>query len=369
MEAEALAVAVLVAHRRLRLDVTLDRADPALGRADHRDRLALHQRLRRHRLRLRRAADDGAAGAKRGLLPEAFADLGDLGGEHGLLAARAFGEFFEPVALRLQRLVLAPYLRLLQPAQRAQAHVEDRVGLDLVDPEGGHQGVPGRVLLAHDADHRVEVEVGDEIAAEHVEAARDRRQPMGGAAQQDIAPVLEKAQRTCFRPITRGMPAASSTFMLRLMRVIRGDRLHTARGPVAPGGQVMAERRATPRAWIAISCLESEWERIREVADLRGMSINDLMISAGLNVELDPAQTDAPALALSEAEQRRLLDRVDRLAESMLSAASGGSIERLRQSVELLLMTTLRDLVRQGREHEFSRFGRGSLAPAQPNKP
>ena len=115
----------------------------------------------------------------------------------------------------------------------------------------------------------------------------------------------------------------------------------------------MAERRATPRARIAISCLESEWERIREVAESRGVSINDHVISAGLNVELDPAQTDAPALALSEAEQRRLLDRVDRLAESMLSAASGGSIDRLRQSVELLLMTTLHDLVRQGREHEL----------------
>ena len=84
------------------------------------------------------------------------------------------------------------------------------------------------------------------------------------------------------------------------------------------------------------------------------MSINDHVISAGLNVELDPAQTDAPALALSEAEQRRLLDRVDRLAESMLSAASGGSIERLRQSVELLLMTTLRDLVRQGCQSAFN---------------
>ena len=115
----------------------------------------------------------------------------------------------------------------------------------------------------------------------------------------------------------------------------------------------MAERSAAPRARIAISCLESEWERIREVADLRGVSINDHVISAGLNVQLDPTQTEAPALALSEAEQRRLLDRVDRLAESMLSAASGGSIERLRQSVELLLMTTLRDLVRQGREREL----------------
>ena len=115
----------------------------------------------------------------------------------------------------------------------------------------------------------------------------------------------------------------------------------------------MAERSAAPRARIAISCLESEWERIREVAESRDVSINDHVISAGLNVQLDPAQANAPALALSEAEQRRLLDRVDRLAESMLSTASGGSIERLRQSVELLLMTTLDDLVLQSREHEL----------------
>ena len=84
----------------------------------------------------------------------------------------------------------------------------------------------------------------------------------------------------------------------------------------------MAERRATPRARIAISCLESEWERIREVAESRGVSINNHVISAELGVQLDPVQADAPDLALSEAEQRRLLDRVDRLAESMLSAAS-----------------------------------------------
>ena len=115
----------------------------------------------------------------------------------------------------------------------------------------------------------------------------------------------------------------------------------------------MAERRATPRARLTISCLGSEWERIREVAESRGESINDHVISAGLNVTLDPAPTDSPALALSEAEQRRLLDRVDRLAESMLSAASGGSIERLLQSVELLLMTTLHDLDWQGRSREL----------------
>ena len=125
----------------------------------------------------------------------------------------------------------------------------------------------------------------------------------------------------------------------------------------------MAERRATPRARLTISCLESEWERIREVAESRGVSINDHVISAGLNVELDPAQTDAPALALSEAEQRRLLDRVDRLAESMLSAASGGSIARLLQSVELLLMTTLHDLVWQGRVARARASAGGGVRP------
>ena len=115
----------------------------------------------------------------------------------------------------------------------------------------------------------------------------------------------------------------------------------------------MEAQRATPRVRIPISCLESEWERIREVAESRGVKINDHVISAGLTVELSPAAPDAPALTLNEAEQRRLLDRVDRLAEDMLSATKGGAIERLRQSVELLLMTTLRDLVRQGREGEL----------------
>ena len=81
----------------------------------------------------------------------------------------------------------------------------------------------------------------------------------------------------------------------------------------------MPARRKAPRVRLTISCLDSEWERIREIAARRGVSINDHAVSAGLSVELGPPQ-DAPALALSEAEQRRLLDRVDRLADSMLPA-------------------------------------------------
>ena len=107
-----------------------------------------------------------------------------------------------------------------------------------------------------------------------------------------------------------------------------------------------------PRVRFSISCTETEWERIREAAEARGVSINEHVISAGLSGALDAAPADTPVLALSEAEQRRLLERVDALAESMLSA-SGGSIVRLRRSVETLLAATLEDMVREGRKDEL----------------
>ena len=125
----------------------------------------------------------------------------------------------------------------------------------------------------------------------------------------------------------------------------------------------MPARRKAPRVRLSISCLDSEWERIREIAARRGVWINDHAVSAGLSVELAPEPQDAPVLALSEAEQRRLLDRVDRLADSMLSAAPGGAIAHLRQSVGLLLMTALRDLVRQDREDELGPLLAAAFGP------
>lgn len=46
------------------------------------------------------------------------------------------------------------------------------------------------------------------------------------------------------------------------------------------------------------------------------MSTNDHVISVGLGVQLNPAQTNTPALALRETEQRRLLNWVERLSIS-----------------------------------------------------
>ena len=117
----------------------------------------------------------------------------------------------------------------------------------------------------------------------------------------------------------------------------------------------MTARRPGERVRLTISCSDLDWERSREIAERRGVSINEHMISAGLNVELDPKAMSGPSLVLSGAEQRLLFDRVARMAETILAAAGprGNSIERLRQSVELLLMTVLRDMVRQGRDEEL----------------
>ena len=117
----------------------------------------------------------------------------------------------------------------------------------------------------------------------------------------------------------------------------------------------MRARGSGERVRVTISCSDLDWERSREIADRRGVSINEHMISAGLTVELDPKAWSGPALVLSEAEQRLLFDRVARMAENTLAAAGprGNTIERLRQSVELLLMTVLRDMVRQGREDKL----------------
>ena len=117
----------------------------------------------------------------------------------------------------------------------------------------------------------------------------------------------------------------------------------------------MRARGSGERVRLTISCSDLDWERSREIAERRGVSINEHMISAGLGVELGPKALSEPALVLSESEQRLLFDRVARMTENTLAAAGprGNSIARLRQSVELLLMTVLRDIVRQCREEEL----------------
>ena len=105
-------------------------------------------------------------------------------------------------------------------------------------------------------------------------------------------------------------------------------------------------------ARLPVSCREPEWERVREIAQRRGQTIKEYMIEAALTV--DPAP-EAPALALSEDEQRLLAERVERLTDGMVAEAGRGqgAIARLRQSIELVLGETLGNMIRQGREGEI----------------
>jgi hypothetical protein len=93
--------------------------------------------------------------------------------------------------LLAQRLVLAADFHLLQLAQIAQAHVEDGVGLHVRELELLHQDRLGLVLAPDDLDHLVEVEIGDQIAAQHLQAMLDLRQPVFRAAHQHVAAVVE----------------------------------------------------------------------------------------------------------------------------------------------------------------------------------
>ena len=79
-------------------------------------------------------------------------------------------------------------------------------------------------------------------------------------------------------------------------------------------------------AELAISCSDLDWERSREIAERRGVSINEDMISAGLSVELDLEALSGPSLVLTEKEQRQLFDRVVRMADSTLAAVARAGI-------------------------------------------
>ena len=74
----------------------------------------------------------------------------------------------------------------------AQAHVEDRLGLALGQGERAHQLGLGLVLLADDADHLVQVEIGDPVGGEHLDALLDLRQPVARAPDQHDHAVLEE---------------------------------------------------------------------------------------------------------------------------------------------------------------------------------
>ena len=113
------------------------------------------------------------------------------------------------------------------------------------------------------------------------------------------------------------------------------------------------KRRSPPKAH-SISCTDAEWERVRVLAERRGMSISRYMVECGLNV--DPA-TEAPKplrLVLDEAEQRRLHDGVAGIAERTAAVESEEAVmTRIRNALAFLVEARMREMVRDAREYEL----------------
>ena len=101
----------------------------------------------------------------------------------------------------------------------AQAHVEDRLGLDVGQLEARDQLRLRLILVADDADHLVEVEIGDQVARRAPPAAA-RSRPGGSASG---APA-RRGDGRAIRAAPRAAPSRAarvprdSTFMLSEMR-------------------------------------------------------------------------------------------------------------------------------------------------------
>ena len=87
--------------------------------------------------------------------------------------------------------MLAANFHLFQLAQGAQAEVEDGFGLNIRNAEAGDHHLFRLVFLADDADHFINIEIGDQIAVEQVEALLDLVEAELGAAHHHFAAMLQ----------------------------------------------------------------------------------------------------------------------------------------------------------------------------------
>ncbi len=182
------------------------RAHPALVRHHHRDRLALDQHFGEFLLDIAHGAEGGAALAERRLRPEGVAHLPDFVRDRLPLLVFGFEQALQLLQLVAKILVLAPDLHLFQLAQVAQPHVEDGVGLHFGELEGLDQDRLRLILGADDLDHLVEVQIGDQIAAEHFQPMLDRIDPVLAAAHQHVAAMVEPFAQAPRRGRSRAAP-------------------------------------------------------------------------------------------------------------------------------------------------------------------
>ena len=108
-----------------------------------------------------------------------------------------------------------------------------------------------------------------------------------------------------------------------------------------------------PKAY-SLSCTDSDWGRVRVLAERKGLSISRYMVECGLTVDPTTEPEPPPRLVLDEAEQRALLDHVSAIAERTVPAETEEAVmSRVRNSLAFLVDETMRTMLREGREREL----------------
>ena len=112
-------------------------------------------------------------------------------------------------------------------------------------------------------------------------------------------------------------------------------------------------RRNLPRAY-SLSCTDTEWGRVRVLAERRGLSISRYMVECGLTVDPETEPAPPPRLVLDEAEQRALHDHVIAIAERTVPVGTDEAVmTRIRNSMAFLVDETMRTMIRDSREEEL----------------
>ena len=113
------------------------------------------------------------------------------------------------------------------------------------------------------------------------------------------------------------------------------------------------KRRPPPRAH-SISCTDAEWERVRVLAERRGLSMSRYFVECGLNVDPTTEAPKPPRLVLDEADQRSLHDTVVQIAERTAAADSEEAVlMRIRNALAFLVEARMREMMRDAREYEL----------------
>ena len=111
--------------------------------------------------------------------------------------------------------------------------------------------------------------------------------------------------------------------------------------------------RRLPKAY-SLSCTDSDWGRVRILAERKGLSISRYMVECGLTVDPTTEPEPPPRLVLDEAEQRALLVHVIAIAERTVPAeAEEAVMTRVRNSLAFLVDETMRTMMRENREEEL----------------